>query len=183
MPFKIRIIKYRNQIYARRKISKFLFIGVDHNYLKTKLFKIKIIKSDNKPRHVPKYCSFKPLQILKKFSQKIKNLFQYYYGIISIPSSLSYYYYAHKFSCLKTLAYQMKKSVKYTYIFYSHRLKAATNLFSYPFIIEKIKSLSLKKLHCNIVTINSIINQENLNKFIRKNSEKSRMKCNFQVRF
>ena len=72
MPFKIRIIKYKNQIYARRKISRFLFIGIDHNYLKTKLFKIKMIKSNNKPRHIPKYCSFKPLQILKKFSQKIK---------------------------------------------------------------------------------------------------------------
>lgn len=183
MPFKVRIIKYRYQIYARRKISKFLFIDVDHNYLKTKLFKIKMIKSDNKPRHIPKYCSFNPLKILKKFSQKIKNLFQYYYGIISVPSNLSYYYYAHKFSCLKTLAYQMKKSVKYTYIFYSHKLKTATNFFSHSFVIKKIKSLSLKKLNYNIITINSIINQENLNKFIRNKNEKSRMKCNFQVRF
>ena len=77
----------------------------------------------------------------------------------------------------------MKKSVKYTYIFYSHRLKTATNLFSYQFIIKKIKSLSLKKIDSNIITINSIITQENLNKFIRNKNEKSRMKCNFQVRF
>jgi Type II intron maturase len=168
MRFKIRIVKYKNQIYARRKISKFLFIGIDHNYLKTKLFKIQMIKSNNKPRHIPKYCSFKPLQILKKFSQKIKILLQYYYGIISIPSSLSYYYYAHKFSCLKTLAYQMKKSVRYTYIFYSHKLKATTNLFSYQFIKKKIESLSLETPNYNVVvTIDSIINQENLNKFIR----------------
>ena len=162
MIFKARQIKYRNKVSARRKIVNSLFIDIDHNYLKNKLFKIKMIKSNNKPRHIPRYCSLKPSEILKKFYQKLKALFKYYYNIISIPSNLSYYYYAHKFSCLKTLAYQMKKNIKYAFTFYTNKQKTFTSFFYYKYFIAELKSLFLKKANFSLITIDSLLSQENV---------------------
>lgn len=162
MIFKVRRIKYRNKISARRKFVNSLFVDIDHNYLKNKLFKIKMIKLSNNPTHIFSYCSLEPLKILKKFYQKLKILFHYYYNIISMPSNLNYYYYAHKFSCLKTLAYIMKKSVKYVFTFYIDKLRTFTDFFSYKYFITNLKNLSLKKTKCPLITINSLLNQENI---------------------
>ena len=107
---------------------------------------MQMIKLNFKPRHIPIYCSLKPLQIIKKFKQKLKFLIRYYYQTITIPSNLYYYYYVHKFSCLKTIAYQSKKSIKQSYILYFSKLKPENSFPSYSLLMHQLNTMSNIKI-------------------------------------
>ena len=70
-----------------------------------------ILMDKLKTRHVGLYCSLKPWEIVKKFDQKMTGLAYYYYEHLTAPSELSFYYYALKFSCLKTVSHRKKISI------------------------------------------------------------------------
>lgn len=143
---KIKTIYYKNKFRARRKNKITLSIGMDHQYMKNKLIKKKILTSNYKPNNINNYYNLKPFQILRRFKQKLEILIKYYYGIITFPNDLAYYHYIYKFSCLKTLAYKIKKSITYTSNVYLNDLKIEQYMFiktsfsSYLNTIYKIKS-------------------------------------------
>lgn len=149
---KIKKIIYKNGITARKKISSLLFIGINHKYMKNKLIKLKIITPQYQPKHVNLYYNSKPDYILKKFKQELEMCIKYYFNIITKPSDLNYYYYAYKFSCLKTLAVKMKKSITYISIKYKNKLSIEeTNTFnpmiSFPSYLKTANYINKKTKH------------------------------------
>lgn len=84
---------------------------------------LQIINKKYKPRHVGFYCSLRPWDIVTKFTQKLTGLINYYYEFLTYPSDLSFYYYALKYSCLKTLAHRMKKSISQILKIYGEKIK------------------------------------------------------------
>merc|ERR1712099_104686 len=64
-----------------------------------------------KPRHVGIYCSLKDWEIVTKFNQILRGLFNYYYYSLTGKSDLHKYYYLYRYSCLKTLAHRLRISI------------------------------------------------------------------------
>lgn len=122
--------------------------------MKNKLIKLKIITPQYQPRHINLYYNLKPTYILKKFKQELEMCIKYYFNVITKPSDLSYYYYAYKFSYLKTLAVKIKKSISYISIKYSNKLEIketgmlspTTHFPSYLEITSSINKNTLKKI-------------------------------------
>jgi len=69
-----------------------------------------------------------PHQIVTKYRQRVEGLFNYYYTALTYPTELNFYYYVYKFSCLKTLARRMKKSIKYITLIYGENLSIETQI-------------------------------------------------------
>lgn len=140
IPCKVKKIYYKNNIKAKKKMLLTPFVGIDHQYIRSKLLKKKIITPKLKPSYYAIYRNLQPLQILEKFAKKFKILLNYYYNIITRKSNLNYYYYIYKFSFLKTLAYKMKKSITYISMIYLNQRKLKKykktihNFLSYPYI-------------------------------------------------
>ena len=116
----------------RQRLNIGLAIGVDHQRIKKRLIERKVINRHLKPIRIPWYISLKPAEIVKKFRQRIEGLIQYYYNNITYKTSINFYYYIYKYSCLKTLANRLKKSIKKIAMIYG------TNIVM-PYEIKKIK--------------------------------------------
>jgi RNA-directed DNA polymerase len=107
----IRKITKTGKIFRQRSTVE-LTIGIDHERVRNRLEAGKILNQKHEPRSNLIYMQLQPHQIVIKYRQKVERLFNYYYTAITYPNELSFYYYAYKFSCLKTLARRMKKSIK-----------------------------------------------------------------------
>merc|ERR1711915_801335 len=90
-------------------------IGIDHERVMKRLEEVQVIKDRNekklKPRHVGIYCSLKDWEIVTKFNQILRGLFNYYYYSLTGKSDLHKYYYLYRYSCLKTLAHRLRISI------------------------------------------------------------------------
>lgn len=91
--------------------NKRLFVGIDHDRIKTRMIGLQIINNKYQPTHIALYCNLKPWEIITKFSQKLTGFLNYYYSHLTCPSDLSAYYYILKYACLKTLSYRMKITI------------------------------------------------------------------------
>lgn len=114
--------KYKNEMKTKKKNYLFLFIGIDHLYIKNRLIKLQMINTIYKPKLVVWYCNLKFLNILKNFKQKFKMLINHYYQIITNPSELKFYYHIYKFSYLKTLARRMQININQAFMRYNNIL-------------------------------------------------------------
>lgn len=126
------------------RIAVPLHIGINHDRLKTRLINSQIINSKYHTRHVGLDCSLKPWHIVEKFKQRIEGIIHYYYKTITSPSDLNFYYYVHKFSCLKTLAHRMRKSIRQVNFTYGNRLviKMQMNSIDSEGRVKKIEKIS-----------------------------------------
>jgi group II intron reverse transcriptase/maturase len=132
--------KTKNGKIYRQKSTVPLTIGIDHDKVKKRLVDFKVITEKNYPRSVPIFLQLKPYQIIEKFKQKLIGLFNYYYRAITYKSELGFYYYAYKFSCLKTIARRTKiRSRKLGYK-YGYHLKITTE------ITEKTRQGTITKI-------------------------------------
>ena len=104
-------VKHKNGRIFRRRSNERLFVGIDHDRIKSRMMGLQLINQKYQPRHVGLYCNLKPWDIVTKFSQKLVGLLNYYYGYLTYPSDLGVYYYILRYACLKTLAYRMKISI------------------------------------------------------------------------
>lgn len=91
-------------------------IGIDHARVMKKLEENQVITKKRKGkkqkiRHVGIFCSLKDWEIVTKFAQIIRGIFNYYYYSLTGKSDLHKYYYLHKYSCLKTLAHRLRISI------------------------------------------------------------------------
>nr|WAK85009.1 hypothetical protein [Amicula sp. isolate GU52X-4 cfCalB7] len=103
-------------------------IGIDHEKVMKKLEENQIINKHQKGkkikiRHVGKYCSLKDWEIVTKFIQIIRGIFNYYYYSLTGKGDLHKYYYLHKYSCLKTLAHRLRISTSKITKKYGNELK------------------------------------------------------------
>ena len=62
-------IRKNNRIFRRRSNQR-LFVGIDHDRIKSRMIGLQMINEKYQPRHVGLYCSLKPWEIVTKFSQK-----------------------------------------------------------------------------------------------------------------
>ena len=127
-----------------RRIAIPLHVGINHDRLKPRLINSQIINLKYHTRHVGLDCSLKPWHIVEKFKQRIEEIIHYYYKTITSPSDLSFYYYVHKFSCLKTLAHRMRKSMRQVNFTYGNRLviKMQINSMDSEGRVKKIEKIS-----------------------------------------
>ncbi len=107
----------------RQKSRAELTIGVDHERVLNQLVAGKILSEKHFPRSNPIYTVLKPYDVVTKFKQKLERLFDYYYLNITYLNELNRYYYAYKFSCLKTLATRMKVSISQVTMKYGERME------------------------------------------------------------
>lgn len=107
----------------KRIANELIFIGIDHERIKKRMIGLQIINEKYEPRHVGLYCSLKPCEIVTKFRQKLEGLINYYYPFLTYPSDLGYYYYALRYSCLKTLAHRIKISISQIQKKYGNKIK------------------------------------------------------------
>jgi len=122
---KKRIIKkkFKNKIFRQRSTVP-LTIGIDHDRVIERLIVGKILtEKTKKPRSMPIYMVLKSWRIVEKFKQRLEGLANYYHRIITYPSELNYYHYIYKFSCLKTLARKMNKSISQISKIYGIRMQ------------------------------------------------------------
>lgn len=105
------------------KTNKRIFIGIDHVRVKDRFKSLNIINDKHLTRYVGLYCSLKPWQIVQKFRQKFEGIGNYYYPHLTYPSDLAIYYYFLRYSCIKTLAHRMNKSVSQIQKIYGNKLK------------------------------------------------------------
>lgn len=104
-------VKNKDGRIFRRRSNERLFMGIDHDKVKSRMIGLQMIDEKYKPRHVSLYCRLKPWEIVTKFSQKLTGFLNYYYNYLTYPSDLGVYYYILRYACLKTVAYRMKISV------------------------------------------------------------------------
>ena len=95
----------------RRRAEDFLYIGIDHKKIKTRMIDHQMINTEYKTRRVNLYTNLFPWDIVMKFRQKMLGFFNYYYPHLSSKADLSKYYYFFYYSCCKTIAYRVKKSI------------------------------------------------------------------------
>lgn len=89
-------------------------VCINHLRVQKKLVTDKVLLiTSNKliPRSNPFYSILKPWEIVIKYRQRIEILINYYYTVLTFLSELHLYHYIYKFSCLKTIAKKMKKSI------------------------------------------------------------------------
>jgi retron-type reverse transcriptase len=110
----------------RRRSNKPLTIGIDHERLRDRLIRGKVISKNLVPTSNPPYISLKPHQIVTKYRQRVEGLFNYYYNAIHYPTELNFYHYAYKFSCLKTLARKKKQSMLALTLIYGKDIRIET---------------------------------------------------------
>lgn len=111
----------------RQRSTVELTLGIDHERVKNRFTAGKIINDKHQPIANTIYMQMTPYQIVTKYRQRIEGLFNYYYPALTYPAELNFYYYAYKFSCLKTLARRMKKSIKLITMTYGERIVIEIN--------------------------------------------------------
>jgi RNA-directed DNA polymerase len=119
----------KNSIYPiRRKLNVGAKIDIDKERVKNRLKTQGIISESGEPTHVKMYLQLKPWQIVEKFSQKLRGLFNYYFYNITNKSDLSYFYYLLRYSCLKSIANIQKSSIRQVITKYGSDLKIEYNV-------------------------------------------------------
>jgi len=96
----------------RQRSTVPLTLGIDHERVRDRLIAGSIITKDLKPRSNLHYLVLTPTKMIEKYKQRLEGLVNYYHSLITYPTELNFYYYAYKFSCLKTLSRRLKKSGK-----------------------------------------------------------------------
>jgi group II intron reverse transcriptase/maturase len=111
---KKRIIRKKNKngTIFRQRSTVPLTIGIDHDRVRDRLIVGKIMDKKLIPRSNPLYLQLKPVRLILKYRQRLDGLYNYYFRVLTYTNELNQYYYAYKFSCLKTLARRFKKSIK-----------------------------------------------------------------------
>lgn len=118
-----RRIKCKNKLNIWKKKYTFLFIGIDHLYMKNKLIKFNMMNKSYKPKPIIWYYNLKSLNILKKFKRKFRMLINYYYSVLTNPNELKFYCHIYQFSYLKTLACRMQMNINQIFIKYKSDLE------------------------------------------------------------
>lgn len=138
---KKRIIRKTSKkgIIFRQRSTVELTLGIDHDRVRNRLVAGKIMNEKLKPRSNTLYGLMKPVYIVKKYRQRLEGLVNYYYRILSYPTELSLYYYAYKFSCLKTLARRMNKSIKKITMTYGEEIKMEIEVKEFTLKGEKTR--------------------------------------------
>ena len=129
----------KKRIIFRQRSTVELTLGIDHDRVRNRLVAGKIMNEKLKPRSNTLYRLMKPIYIVKKYRQRLKGLVDYYYPILSYPTELSLYYYAYKFSCLKTLARRMNKSIKKITMTYGEEIKMEIEIKEFTLKGEKTR--------------------------------------------
>lgn len=112
----------RNGKIFRQRSTVELTLGIDHDRVKNRLIAGKIINEKHSPIANTIYMQLTPYQIVTKYRQRVEGLFNYYYPALTYPAELNFYHYAYKFSCLKTLARRMKKSIQQVTMTYGEEM-------------------------------------------------------------
>ena len=125
-----KVVKFYN-ILAKRDIKRSRnvgpYIGLDHDRIRKRLINEGIMNANLQPIHATKFINLKPFEVVQKFDQKIKGLFNYYYPNITNKSDLNQYYYIYRYSCIKTLANIKKSSIRKMLIKYGQNLNIKYN--------------------------------------------------------
>jgi retron-type reverse transcriptase len=121
------IFRKKKRIFRQRSTVE-LIIGIDHERVKNRLEAGRIINQEHEPRSNLIYIQLQPHEIVTKYRQRVEELFNYYYTALTYPTELNFYYYAYKFSCLKTLARRMKKSIKQITLTYGEDIRIETEM-------------------------------------------------------
>jgi len=121
------IFRKKKRIFRQRSTVE-LIIGIDHERVKNRLEAGRIINQEHEPRSNLIYIQLQPHEIVTKYRQRVEELFNYYYTALTYPTELNFYYYAYKFSCLKTLARRMKKSIKQITLTYGEDIRIETKM-------------------------------------------------------
>lgn len=121
---KKRIIKKTSKkgIIFRQRSTVELTLGIDHDRVRNRLIAGKILNEKLEPRSNTLYGLMKPVYIVRKYRQRLEGLINYYYHLLTYPTELNLYYYGYKFSCLKTLARRMNKSIKKITLIYGEEM-------------------------------------------------------------
>ena len=138
---KKRIIRKTSKkgVIFRQRSTVELTLGIDHNRVRNRLIAGKIMDKKLKPRSNTLYGLMKPIYIVRKYKQRLEGLINYYYRVLTYPTELNLYYYAYKFSCLKTLARRMKKSSKKITLTYGEEMKMKMEVKEFTLKGEKIR--------------------------------------------
>jgi len=122
---KKRIIKklMSNGAIIRQRSTVPLTIGIDHERVRNRLQHGSIINENLEPRSNLLYLQLNPVKMIIKYRQRLEGLINYYHNVITYENELNFYYYAYKFSCLKTLARRRKQSMKSITLRHGHELK------------------------------------------------------------
>lgn len=122
---------------AKRRLNVGLCIGYDQERILKRLQNEKLINEKNFPIHNSKYRILEPWQIVEVYSQKVRGIINYYYHNLTNKSSLSYFYYLLKYSCLKTLANRQKTTIKSIIKKYGSDLTMEYSKFNWDITKEK----------------------------------------------
>lgn len=123
----------------RQRSTVELTLGIDHDRIRNRLIAGKIIDEKLKPKSNTLYGLMKPIYIVKKYKQRLEGLINYYYRLLTYPTELNLYYYVYKFSCLKTLARRMKKSIKKITLTYGDEMRMEMEIKERTLKGEKIR--------------------------------------------
>ena len=134
----IRKTSKKGAIFRQRSTVE-LTLGIDHGKVRNRLIAGKIMNEKLKPRSNTLYGLMKPIYIVKKYRQRLEGLINYYYRVLTYPTELSLYYYAYKFSCLKTLARRMNKSIKKITMTYGEEMKMEIEVKEFTLKGEKTR--------------------------------------------
>jgi group II intron reverse transcriptase/maturase len=175
---KKRIIRKTNKdgkIFRQRSTVE-LTLGIDHDRVRNRLIAGKIMTNKLVPRSNPIYMTLKPIYMIRKYRQRLEGLINYYYRLITYPSELNLYYYTYKFSCLKTLARRMKKSMKQITMIYGEELKMEMEIKEIIIKGKKVRveKSSFPKYSAAMNSGKEIKEQRNKQMFIRLQQRKDR---------
>lgn len=105
-------IKNKKGITFKRNRNLGPNIGIDMNRILERLKNENIINEKKFPCHCDKYTILKKWQIIEKYNEITRGIYNYYYAEITNKSKLNYIYYLLKYSCYKTIAKREKKSIR-----------------------------------------------------------------------
>ena len=177
LSFTIYDIKERKQITTKhgikKKLNVGLRIGIDIEKALNNLMANGIIDKKKKPCPVNKYLFLKNQEILEKFNQKTQGISNYYFGHITMKSSLDYLLYLCTKSCEFTLAKKLKKSVRELKIRYGHQLE-----FEYEVKHKKTTDITYLLSNKEIKDNSQAIAEKNLEELIKWKQNRKNNKPN-----
>lgn len=116
-----RIVRDKN--HNRKRVATNARIGIDMNRISKRWIENNFIDKNLNPRANPKLVLIKNWEIIEKYNQIIRGLYNYYYSELTIKSEIDLLYRKMRSSCLKTLSQKMKISVKGITNKYSQEVK------------------------------------------------------------
>jgi retron-type reverse transcriptase len=122
---------------VRRRLNVGPCFSIDQERVLKRLKIDGIINEKFFPIHCTKFLQKKPWEIVRKYSEKIKGLYNYYFHCITNKSILNYYYYLYRYSCLKTIANIQKSSIRKVLTKYGNSIKIPYITFEKEKGIEK----------------------------------------------